>query len=661
MAAEQGGRVVTFYSYKGGTGRSMALANVAWILASNGRRVLCIDWDLEAPGLHRYFAPFLIDPELFSSDGVVDFVWGVAQAAMTPAEGHSPELEEDVAEFADLDDLTDPGEYIIRLDWEFPDGGVLDLIPAGRQGPTYAERVNAFDWDNFYERLGGGPVLNALVDRLRADYDIILIDSRTGVSDTSGICTVQLPDSLVVLFTLNNQSMRGAEAVAGSVRAQRDDLPIFPVPTRVDPFEKFKLNASLRKAKSLFAPFVEELAVSGHVAPRRHNEYWGDMEFPYDPYYAYEEVLASFADERGRNNTLLAAATRLARHIAPGEIREPSPIPDEIRDRYLAAYAHDSGFPPDGDPAPSDPSTAAEELLEALRRSRALARALAGLVAVVLILGAIAFLRRGAGIGSGREAQIEALNAPTTDPGKKRALVLALKDDSTALQGANLAGVDLSQMELGGIDLRSANLRGANLKNTVLDSANLAGADLSGADMTNAKLRRANLTGATLIKARMDAANLLRARVENGSLETAITSPLTVLSDSTPGPYRADEDIQTLTSAPPASHHREGYIWIGNYDRRQSRWEKVRVADSTGQAVTADPSLLEPGTRFRLLGDLTLRAALPKDDLSYYSSVVSLGWIPRGSIVTLVEPARAYQRPSRVQYWSRVRVDTLMR
>src|SRR5581483_10947473 len=39
------GRIVTFYSYKGGTGRSMALANVAWLLASGGRRVLVIDWD----------------------------------------------------------------------------------------------------------------------------------------------------------------------------------------------------------------------------------------------------------------------------------------------------------------------------------------------------------------------------------------------------------------------------------------------------------------------------------------------------------------------------------------------------------------------------------------------------------------------------------------
>ena len=57
-------RIVTFYSYKGGTGRSIALANVAWILAMNGNRVLVIDWDLEAPGLHRYFHPFLDDPSV---------------------------------------------------------------------------------------------------------------------------------------------------------------------------------------------------------------------------------------------------------------------------------------------------------------------------------------------------------------------------------------------------------------------------------------------------------------------------------------------------------------------------------------------------------------------------------------------------------------------
>src|SRR5215831_12610747 len=50
--------IVTFYSYKGGVGRSMALANIAVLLARRGLRVLVVDWDFEAPGLERYFSYF---------------------------------------------------------------------------------------------------------------------------------------------------------------------------------------------------------------------------------------------------------------------------------------------------------------------------------------------------------------------------------------------------------------------------------------------------------------------------------------------------------------------------------------------------------------------------------------------------------------------------
>jgi hypothetical protein len=61
------GDIVTFYSYKGGTGRSMALANVGVILARGvlpkEKPVLMIDWDLEAPGLYKYF----LDDERLSS------------------------------------------------------------------------------------------------------------------------------------------------------------------------------------------------------------------------------------------------------------------------------------------------------------------------------------------------------------------------------------------------------------------------------------------------------------------------------------------------------------------------------------------------------------------------------------------------------------------
>ncbi len=42
---------VTFYSFKGGVGRSMALINVAGIFAGCGFKVMALDMDLEAPGI----------------------------------------------------------------------------------------------------------------------------------------------------------------------------------------------------------------------------------------------------------------------------------------------------------------------------------------------------------------------------------------------------------------------------------------------------------------------------------------------------------------------------------------------------------------------------------------------------------------------------------
>jgi MinD-like ATPase involved in chromosome partitioning or flagellar assembly len=295
------GKIITFYSYKGGTGRSMALANVAWILASNGKRVLTLDWDLEAPGLHRYFYPFLLDKDLTTSDGVIDFVTNFALSAITPFESNKEPPPDWYVPHANI------LRYATSLEWEFPDHGTIDFIPAGRQGASYSTRVNSFNWQDFYDRLGGGAFINAAKERMRVEYDYILIDSRTGVSDTSGICTVQMPDILVVCFTLNNQSIDGAAAVTSSVRNQRkeSELLVFPVQMRIENAEKQKLELRKEYAKGRFIQFAH------HLKGGEQEQYWAAVQFPYLPYYAYEEILATFGDKPGEPNTLLASAERL--------------------------------------------------------------------------------------------------------------------------------------------------------------------------------------------------------------------------------------------------------------------------------------------------------------------------------------------------------------
>ena len=322
MIPGSSGRIVTFYSYKGGTGRSMALANVAWVLASSGSRVLVVDWDLEAPGLHRYFRPFLADKELVrdESEGVIDFVIRFAQQVATP---HSGELRDEkwVEKHADVRTwgkqlLWPNGEdAITRL------GGYIHFIPSGRQGAAYARRVNSFDWSSFYQKFKGGAFIDAMRRSMAANYDWVLIDSRTGVSDTSGICTMQLPDTLVVCFTLNFQNIEGAAAVAQSAREGRPGgLRILPLPTRLDGQEDKLLQSMLKYARSLFDDMLDRDLDPG--------AYWRSMGIPYFARYAYSEKLAPFEEQLSDTTSTLPAFERLTSQITRKPARlEPLPEP----------------------------------------------------------------------------------------------------------------------------------------------------------------------------------------------------------------------------------------------------------------------------------------------------------------------------------------------
>ncbi|MFD0894701.1 TIR domain-containing protein [Luteolibacter ambystomatis] len=344
-------QILTFYSYKGGTGRSMAVANVSWILASQGKRVLVIDWDLEAPGLHRYFAPFLDDPELAETSGLIDFfaafVEGSRHQAFKTASAPPVVSEEEKGGEAGpeadggprwFDEYADLLDYAVSLDYEFPGEGTLDFVPAGRQGPSYGALVATFQWNDFYEKLGGGVFLESVKRRLRESYDYIIIDSRTGLSDTSGICTVQMPDDLVVFFTLNLQSMRGAAATAESALRSRQrpsgepGLRVWPVPSRIDLTEKDRLETVRQMARESFSRCL------WHLTREERNEYWVRSEILYIPYYAYLETLAVAADRSGQTASLLGCMEQLTAWISRGVVKCLAPLDSLQRMRLLERF-----------------------------------------------------------------------------------------------------------------------------------------------------------------------------------------------------------------------------------------------------------------------------------------------------------------------------------
>ena len=326
------GKVVTFYSFKGGTGRTMALANVAWILASNGKKVLVLDWDLDSPGLHRYFHPFLDPAKVAATPGVIelitDYAWEVSQGAERSAEW--------VRRRAQII------PHAVSLNWDFPDGGMLDFVSAGRQNRDYSTAVTSFDWDTFY-KLGGGQFFDELRADMKRNYDYTLIDSRTGLSDISDICTVHLPDILVDCFTLNDQSIEGAADIARSVeqRYHYRNIQVLPVPMRIDEAEKDKADVGMARARSRFGGIP-----SGRTGTYDSDDYWNAVAIPYRPYYAFEETLAVFGDPPRAPLSLLGAYERLTHAVTDGDVNVVGPMADDKRAIFKAAYLRRMQPPP---------------------------------------------------------------------------------------------------------------------------------------------------------------------------------------------------------------------------------------------------------------------------------------------------------------------------
>ncbi|MFB6889498.1 FxSxx-COOH system tetratricopeptide repeat protein [Kitasatospora sp. NPDC056327] len=332
LATPSTGTVVTFYSFKGGTGRTMALANLGWILASQGLRVLVVDWDLEAPGLHRYYHPLLVDPELHATDGLIDMLRAYVDEALPAPDrpGPGPAPRDWLATQGRLD------RYLCGLALDLPDGGRLDLMPAGRQNASYSAAVTSFNWRSFYTRpdIRGAEFLYALREQWTSSYDYVLIDSRTGVSDTSGICTVLMPDTVVDCFTLGAQSIRGGvDAARAIIDADERDIRVLPVPMRVEDAERAGLAAGRDLAHDAFEPYLDRW-----LSPERRQEYWRDVEVPYKPFYAYEEVPATIVDRPQQGRSLLAAFERLASWLTGGRVTALQPLPDLARRRLYAAY-----------------------------------------------------------------------------------------------------------------------------------------------------------------------------------------------------------------------------------------------------------------------------------------------------------------------------------
>lgn len=202
-------RTVTFYSFKGGVGRTTALTHVASILATRGLKVVAVDLDLEAPGLSTAFN---LNPQ--PKYGIVDYFY---ERSYLP-EGIKPRIS--IAEIF--------GE--VRV----PNAtGRLFVVPAGCLNLDYISKVDdlhattIIDGDKSLWSIFKGEIQEQLKP------DILLIDSRTGINQWGALSLIQAADEAIIFLFPNEQNKQGIELVLQSLQSLKNisiNFVFSPVP-----------------------------------------------------------------------------------------------------------------------------------------------------------------------------------------------------------------------------------------------------------------------------------------------------------------------------------------------------------------------------------------------------------------------------------------------
>jgi MinD-like ATPase involved in chromosome partitioning or flagellar assembly len=281
--------IFTFYSYKGGVGRSMAMVNIAQLMSNNGVDVLMVDWDLEAPGLERFFFEAPEDlKQVQQTPGVIDLLLDYKEAALKfkPQDGKSFFPPYSISNY-----------IVTNINGSQTGSGRLQLITSGRKPDDgfieYSTKVKTFDWKDFYENWEGEIFFEWLREELDSLADVVLIDSRTGVTEMGGICTYQMGDTIVLFCAANDQNIDGTLRMLKSFsNPQLPDLrhgrklKTIVIPSRIERVaETTILNRFRQKFTSTFLPYVP-------TELQNESDFFIRHEIPYIPLYAFEEKIA---------------------------------------------------------------------------------------------------------------------------------------------------------------------------------------------------------------------------------------------------------------------------------------------------------------------------------------------------------------------------------
>jgi hypothetical protein len=149
----------------------------------------------------------------------------------------------------------------------------------------------------------------------------------------------------------------------------------------------------------------------------------------------------------------------------------------------------------------------------------------------------------------------------------------------------------------------------------------------------------------------MKAIEEIKSQLPTNSLSTEAKSEIFEASQTVP-----DQTAQlTTVKRGVTGGELTGYIWIGDYNKTASSWQRIKLVSPTTNAPLASaPATVAPGTVFAVSGNMVLRDGLPQNDGAYFQGRKSLGVLPTGTRVKVLSAPVGIDREFAVQYWLQV-------
>jgi septum site-determining protein MinD len=203
-------KIISIHSFRGGTGKSNTTANVAMLLAAEGRRVAVVDTDIQSPGIHVLFG---IDQAKLNRS-LNDYLWGRCQIEEA-AHDVTPSLG--------------------GVDFE----GRIFLVPSSIQPADIAQVMrDGYDVGLLNEGF------RHLIEEL--ELDALLLDTHPGLNEET-LLSIAMSNALAIIMRPDNQDYEGTSVTVAVARKLGVPRMVLVVNKTPEIFDAAEVEARVEK------------------------------------------------------------------------------------------------------------------------------------------------------------------------------------------------------------------------------------------------------------------------------------------------------------------------------------------------------------------------------------------------------------------------------